>query len=316
MAVTPEFNEQTFFDGELYIKEPLQLPSRYDVNPKTTETPEKASVEADIDGVQLTIDDIELAEIEPPVDFTEAKQPKKRVAFGGFVKPTEYDPAGEHDLESVTEAQVNWMGPNNLRRILFSRRGAPDASLRIGNLLVNPYEHGNFVRHPRAFAAQARSSVLGTNEPGDEKDAASRRAINHQLHPKLDPMIDYVGKLTTARDEVLELLKEQRSPGFAHKSPDWMVKHISTAWLEFEGILHVLRIERGWNDQQAHDAKTAFIARLVTGSQTTRVGHWLEMTRLSNDYLGRRIGVFTTNIAQIKKLLVEHSLPPADDEAA
>lgn len=299
----------TLFDPELYVREPIVFPSQYDVGTQKTLTTE-ATHPIEFDGTQLTIDDIEF-----PVDFTEAKQPKKRVAFGGFVKPTEYDPAGEHDLESVTPAQVNWMRPNNLRKILFTRRDAPDTSLRIGNLLVNPYEHGGFIRYPRAHAAQAKSSVLGTNEPGDEKDAAARRAINHQLDRKLEPMKDHVGKLTLAQSDILELLKEQRMPGFAHKSPDWMVDHISTAWLEFEGILHVLRIERGWNDKQAHDAKTAFIARLVTGSQSTRVGHWLDATKLAHDYLDRRIGVFTTNIVEIEKIIADNPLPPVDEAA-
>jgi len=95
-----------------------------------------------------------------------------------------------------------------------------------------------------------------------------------------------------------------------------MTANIATTWLEFMNILHVIRQQGGWDNQTAHKAEAALIAHLVTGSQRTRVGHWIGMTRLAVDYLDARIGKFSDNVDEVKVILQNYPLPEDTDAAA
>jgi len=309
----------TLYDPKLYTVGQLVLPDRYRIKSEELESKEESTTSNIYEGEQLTLDEEISRALDnnsaAPIGEQQRAQNKRKRAFGGFLKPAYYDPSGEHDLDQVTETEKSWMRPSRLRRELFS---APRmaTSLRLGGVSVNAVEYGKFIRSPQEYAAQAYSSVLGENDLSEEKIAAAKRAVNHQLSRRLTPMEEHLSKLQYARGDVLKLLREERSPGFAHKSPEWMTENIATTWLEFMNILHVIRQQRGWDNQTAHKAEAALIAHLVTGSQRTRVGHWIGMTRLAVDYLDARIGKFSDNVDEVKVILQNYPLPEDTDAAA
>lgn len=231
-------------------------------------------------------------------------QRAKLVAFGRFVKPELYDVFGEYDLSNVTDEEKTWMGAANLARPLF-KPTRNENSLIVDNIGLNAYEYGIIVRSPVGLGRSAVSRVLGVNEIDDERIAATKRGRRHYFEVKFPLMQEHESKMTAGRIEIKDLLKEAKKPGYAHKNEAWMKEHLSAAWQEFQTILDVAHLQRGWDDDKRKRAEAALLSRLTQGSQRDRVKNWLEMLHLADDYLGARIALFTDRISQIAQELPE-----------
>lgn len=250
----------------------------------------------------------------PEVGRVPTKETKRRgniVAFGGFVKPTQYDPAGEHDLSKVSSAERAWMTEEQIAKALFTPP-KDETALVVDNIALNPYEYGLVVRYPRALARKAVAHVLGDNDLDQDRLAASKRGVLHFFEVKRDPMAEHLAKLQLARRDVRSLLREEKNPGFAHKSPEWMIEHIGATWSEFQIMLDVLRVQRGWDDAKAVRSQAAFISYLTQGPQRTRVSHWKGMTELASNYLGARIHLFGSRLKVVDEKIAENPLQEKD----
>lgn len=224
------------------------------------------------------------------------------VAFGKFVKPEMYDVFGDYDLSNLSDTEKVWMTADRIGEALF-RPPRNERALIVDSIGLNPYEYGILARSPMGLARHALSHVLQDNDLDDERMAASQRGQVHILESKRDPMSEHVEKLRAARHDVQALHGEAKKPGYAHKTDMWMKEHLSTAWLEFQTMLDVMRVQRGWNDETSGRAQAALINYLSQGSQRDRVKHWKEMIELSENYLRARIILFSGRIREIDNKL-------------
>ena len=65
----------------------------------------------------------------------------KRVAFGGFVKPENYDIYGDYDFELLSDAEKEWMNPEKLRSVLMPEEKGSNADLAVDGVLLNQTEY-------------------------------------------------------------------------------------------------------------------------------------------------------------------------------
>lgn len=232
----------------------------------------------------------------PPRDQLD---PDQRVAFGRFVKTELYDIFGEHDLESLTDQEKAWVYPSHLGPMLFT---APaEVELQIQGLSLNPLEFQILARWPRALARHAVAKTLGVNELDAERLAASRRSIEHTFETKREAMTDHVDKMAAHRADINRLQRRVRTPGYAHETAQYMKQLIASSWQEFQDILDVLHVQRGWEDETRQRVDSAMVSYLTQGAQNTRIGHWKEMLGLADAYLGARTALFRNRIKQVSR---------------
>lgn len=227
------------------------------------------------------------------------------VAFGGFVKPEMYDVFGEYDLSGVTDAERQWMKPEQLTSILFD--SGRDARFTVDGISLNAYEHGLLARFPHRLIETAQQRSLKDNDLDDELIATSKRAQIHALEQKQIGMSEHRLKLQEQRQLIRELRREAKKPGYAHHPARWMKERTSAAWLEFKTILDVAHIQREWDDEQRGRAEAALIHLLTSGSQRSRVGNWQAMIDLSDNYLSARIHIFGDRTKKTVRLLQKHN---------
>ncbi len=252
-------------------------------------------------GHAATQDTLPGLEMDPIVESTRTPL----VAFGKFVKPEMYDVFGEYDLGTLTPAEKAWVDPNKLAPILFDP--PKEAELVVDRVALNPYEYRLILRSPQGLARTALSGVLGDNDLDNERIEASKRGRTHALEAKHEAMSEHVGKLQERRKDMKELLREAKTPGYAHKTEERMKELTSAAWLEFKTIIDVIHVQRGWDDEKRKRAETAVVNYLTQGSQRERVGHWWEMIQLADNYLGARIHVFRDRVKKAQELIAKSS---------
>ncbi|MDQ3093696.1 MAG: hypothetical protein M3Q70_00780 [bacterium] len=254
--------------------------------------------------------------------FEETEKPKdpkvrtKKVAFGGFVKPELYDVFGEHNFNLLTPAEKAWKADEALGKVLFEPP-KPDPQdeeaqarfLTVDGYSFNAHEYRMLIRSPRALARKTVAHVLGDNDITDTKQEASQRGVGHVMNKLSEPMQEHVAKLREARTEVQELAREAKSPGFAHRSEEWMTGHLSTVWKEFQTMLDIMHVQKGWDDEKRQAASTALLHFLSSGPQRQRTGRWQTMISLADGYLGARITVFDNRIKQ-----AADRIPTANDQ--
>lgn len=225
----------------------------------------------------------------------------KRVAFGRYVKPEMYDVFGDYDLGDVTDNEKQWMTAENLGLSLFEQDSAVPYTVR--GVALNTTEYGLLARHPKRLAEAAEQKSLKDKDLDDEVIATAKRAEIHALENKLEVMMAHSAKLAEQRRLIKELSSEARKPGFAHKSPERMKELISAAWIEFTGMLDVVHVQRGWDDDKRKRAETTLIHYLTQGSQRGRVANWQAMIGLADGYLGARLNLFGTRTRETAELL-------------
>lgn len=235
-------------------------------------------------------------------------QREPKVAFGGFVKPEMYDIFGEHDLDTVTDAEKQWMQPEKLEAILLNPpRGTKNV---VDGISITSREHQTLVRshNPEYIAGVAFSGVTKDYDIDDELLASAKRGEVHVLEEKRRGMADYREKLLERRTNIRVLQKEVRSPGFAHKTSVEMRSLINEAWQEFTNMLDVVHIQRDWNDEKREKAEAALMHYLTQGSSRDRVGHWNQMLTLASVYLSKRQNLFKRRIQSVDGALHERGI--------
>ena len=232
---------------------------------------------------------------------------QKRVAFGGFVKPENYDIYGEYDFDTLTEAEKAWMNPSKLRSILMPQEKAGREDLAVDGVLLNQTEYSIIVRSPDQLGKFAVANVLKDKDLTDDVINAGNRARIRVLSQKEDAMVFHTDSIKESRKDLRELRKQISMPGFAHKTPERMKQLTSVAWNEYMNILDVLRVQREWNDEKHEQAKTALTFYLTQGSQRDRVKHWDEMSELADQYMTVRIALFTNRIRTVRLEIDKYS---------
>ena len=225
---------------------------------------------------------------------------QKRVAFGGFVKPENYDIYGDYDFETLTDAEKEWMNPDKLRSILMPEEKGSNTDLAVDNVLLNQTEYSIIVRSPYQLGEFAVNNVLRDKDLTDDVIQTSIRGRVHVLSQKQENMISHTDLIKDNRSDLRELRKEISMPGFAHKTPERMKQLTSVAWNEYMNILDVLRVQRDWNDEKHDQARSALTHYLTQGSQRDRVQHWGEMSGLADQYMTVRISLFTNRIRKVQ----------------
>lgn len=229
------------------------------------------------------------------------------VAFGRFVKPETHDVFGEYDLATVSEEEQRWMTAQRLTGILFDR--GPRFGLGIvDGVRVNTEEYGLVARHPNWIANTVISRVLGDREVDDARIEKAQTRAAESLERKSEKMYDYVRGLELKRDNIGDLAREARTPGFAHKKEERMTELFGTALGEFNNMLNVAHVQREWNDETRFRAHTTLLHYLTSGSQRTRVQNWQAMLSLSDRYLDARIYLFRNRIRRTGEFLTSMSL--------
>jgi hypothetical protein len=231
------------------------------------------------------------------------KPAQKLVAFGGFVKPENYDIYGDYDFETLTESQIAWMNPDKLRSILISQGRGSNTDLAVDGVLLNQTEYSKIVRSPNHLGVYAINTVLKDKDLSNDVMQSGNRNRIRVLAQKEDEMSTHRDLIKENRTLLRELRKEISMPGFAHKTPERMMQLTSVAWNEYMNILDVLRIQRGWSDEKHQQAKTALTFYLTQGAQKDRVKHWDDMTTLADQYMTVRISLFTNRVRKVRALI-------------
>lgn len=235
--------------------------------------------------------------------LTQTESRPQFVAFGGFVKPEMYDVFGEYDLEDLSAREKAWISPTQFGEMLFNP--SCDAKFVVDDVGLNTYEYKLIARSPQKLAETAFSNTLSDNDVDDERLAASKRSEIHALESKQAAMEEHGAKLKERRLDIKELKREARKPGYAHKTPERMRELINVAWQEFQTVLDVAHVQRGWDDEKRARAQAAFIYYLTQGSQPTRVRHWQAMLDVVDNYLGARIHILTKRDSLVTRLLAQ-----------
>lgn len=246
-------------------------------------------------------------------NITEPSPPKDpRVAFGGFVKPEMYDVFGEHDYESLSDAEKLWVYPSRIAPYLFDAPVDAEMAVRYtargghnGSLALPSAEFNWIVRYPRALGRSSIAGALSDHDLSDERIAASERARVHVFQKKLVTMEEHTAKLVERRQEINRLKNRIHAAGYAHEKASNMKQLISGVWQEGITILDVLHVQRGWNDAQRARAETALAFYLTSGAQPTKISHWKEFSGLTESYLAARSGLFKDRIRVVKAQLGE-----------
>jgi hypothetical protein len=224
----------------------------------------------------------------------------KRVAFGGFVKPENYDIYGDYDFDTLSDVEKAWMNPDKLRSILMPMEKGNNTSISVDGVLLNQTEYSIIVRSPNQLGIYAVANVLKDKDLTDDVIQAGNRARIRILSQKEEAMSFHKDRIKENRTLLRELRKEISTPGFAHKTPERMKQLTSVAWNEYMNILDVLRVQREWNDEKHNQAKTALTYYLTQGAQKDRVKHWDEMTELADQYMTVRISLFTNRVRKVQ----------------
>lgn len=245
-------------------------------------------------------DEREESESDAKAKSKKVRPPK--VAFGGFVKSEIYDLFGDHDLSDLTQAEKDWFTTARLTDLILAT--GPGTPFVVDNVRFNPHEYSLIVRSPQHFGRAIEARELADAEDiNDEQLAAGQRAVRSDLGHKLRVMTNHSVELKRRHDLVSTLQREAKTPGFAHVSPERMAELIGVAWNEFQNMLDVVRLERGWDDAKQHRAESALINYLTQGSQRDRVANWQGMINLANQYLYRRIAIFEQRRQEVHGIL-------------
>jgi hypothetical protein len=254
-----------------------------------------------------------IAETEP------TERPHNLVAFGRFLKTEIYDIFGEHDLESLTDAERAWITPDRLDSILILDRDRPRRKKEeelcvVDDTSLIPHEYNLLARSPRSMGAAAYASVLKDEDLDDERQAAAERSIGHTLSGKLEPMQYHLLGLMERSNDLSRLHKEAAQPGYAHQTELTMKSWLGEAWQEFTTMLDAVRVQRNWDDEQRKRADAAMINYLTKGSQRDRTAHWQSMLALARTYLDRRVQLFQNRIIAVEDLLA-NTAETGDDQS-
>lgn len=283
-------------------KEPtlFELPSLEpeSVNPNENSM-DLSDASQDLEGINAIVD----GDLSEPEDNLKKL---KLVAFGGFVKPEQYDIFGEHDFSDLTEKEKSWFDADKFRELIINN--PTNYQFVVDEVALNPYEYNLIARSPSHLGKFAVAKVLNDNDLSDERISASQRAPVHVLTQKIEAMTNHDNKLREQLSFVRELRKEIRAPGFAHKTEERMKLLISASWNEFTTMLDVMSLQRGWDDDKRQRAETALLFYLTQGGQSLRISKWAKMTKVADDYLVLRKTTFSRKINQSERELTQYPL--------
>ncbi len=227
----------------------------------------------------------QLPGLEKPIDLG------SRNAFGRVPKP-EYFGIDPSEFSDVTDEERLAVAVDHCftRRLYSGKEGET-----VDGLALNSVEYEAIVRSPAAFAVAAAARTnsareLDTNR--ERRDATVQRSVEHAAESKQERAEKVIAGLEAERASLQRLLKEMRTPGYAHMSEADMRILAETARTSFDNLLEVVGSQAGWTPHQRERAEKAMNARLFDSNYKNAFGYWEDLTTLAERYDGQKINLF------------------------
>lgn len=249
-----------------------------------------------------------MPDVNTPETINSVENERIRVAFGGFLKPELYDDQLVTPKIDISETERAWFDVKRIKKILLGPVSYEEyqSDDRSDGVLLSAAERTALVRSPTMLARTALDRTINASiDQTDDRIEAAQRSSGHALKKKLEKMQQVSDGIGVRLSDIVELEKEAKTPGYAHKSPERMAELISASWQELLNITDVLQMKRGWSDEQKMKFRQAAKDYLTTGSQRQRVKHWRELLQLQSTYLSRKSRVFKKQIAKTIPMITD-----------
>ncbi len=233
--------------------------------------------------------------------------PNRKYAFGGFIKAEIYDVFGELPTDELTQAEKDWFTPRRLEQICLvshEDKQVYNERERFAGVLLSAYERTALLYAPENLGNRALARTLNASTEVDEEAIErSKRSSVHAIERKVEGMKAHTESLTTRRSDIIELHKEARAPGYAHKPKERMQQLFSASWQELLNLVDILQEKRGYDDEQKQKLLASAVNYLTTGPQKDRVKNWKELLEFQIRYLNARVGIFERRIKVSESVL-------------
>jgi hypothetical protein len=223
--------------------------------------------------------------------FEKAIDLSSRNAFGRVPK-SEYFGIDPHEFDDVSDKDRAYADVE----YCFTRRLYGGTSgLVVDGLALNPGEYEAIVRSPSAFAVAiaARTTnarILDGNI--QRREEAVSRSVGHAITSKRERAVLVIKGLEAEQAALQKLLKEMKSPGYAHMSEADMRILAETARTSFDNLLDVVGRQAGWSPEQRKRAERAMNARLFDSDYRQSFAYWKKLTTVAERYVGQKINLF------------------------
>lgn len=228
----------------------------------------------------------------PKTEDTPAPQPSPRSrrggAFGGALKRRlEQKSATSAEKNSYTSADILALSPIKLGRQLFGHEG--DQAYR--GVVFTSKEFGAITFAPQTLAKRVGNRVLeGTVDRSPTERLARRDEVVYEtLDRQQERVSNCLAELEIDRDVFETLLKEMRSPGYAHMSQDdidALVAHSEGVYVSmFEAIL----TNRGMGSERVTSLTAAMYHLLEDVPYKQAFGYRRHLTTLGLDWTRAKI---------------------------
>lgn len=209
----------------------------------------------------------------------------KRAAFGR-VPRTEFTGIKPEELKTqITDEDLEHASPNYLRSNLFVENGG----FAYNGILFRPDEYEVIVRSHRAFGRAVVGKTLKARAIDynvDRRNAAAGRSETHAFEGKLEPMQDMIKGYKKELENLERLVKEMRSPGYAHMSEiDLRVLANNVREVSFKNIVQTVALSHGWDGELTKGALKALDYQLASEDYKANFRYWRSMTDLALSYV-------------------------------
>jgi hypothetical protein len=181
----------------------------------------------------------------------------------------------------------------------------PGGAARSGYVALTPSEYGLIVRNPEAFSRAVRNKTLASRPEGDPHTQAANRSVQYALENKdktqkyvtstLEPWLSLLGKFNQAA----------ANPGLSLMGSEvTMRQNFETFRTNILGnMLEALRVQRGWNDEQADFARRTIDARMFIDRENNQhIAYFAGLVAASQFYFGHKTALFKDRLYQSKQL--------------
>ena len=203
------------------------------------------------------------------------------------------------EADKIPELAKQNVQPQVIRAGLLGPQGRHS----VNGIVLNPAEYQLVVRSPKSFLNSVQATTLKANQniPNDvrlqEKElksgklALEAKAASHEV---------YLTTLAQEKDILSELLKWQRTPGFAHSTQIDIVSYANQAWnLTFRGMLQTLKHQHHLTAAEHIDMTNAMAHRLFRGPQRQRMEYWGGMLEVALEYTRAKNSLFTHRLHKV-----------------
>ena len=231
----------------------------------------------------------------------------KRAAFGRVPHAEFFKADTEALKDEVTAEDLQKVNPDFLRSNLFVEKGG----FAYNGILFRPDEYEVIVRSHRAFGKSAlgktlKARAIDTNV--DRRNAAAGRSQTHAFEAKLEPIQDMIQGYEKEQANLDRLLKEIRSPGYAHMSEiDLRVLANSVKEISLKNLIQTVALSQAWDSETTKGAFKALNYRLHSEDYRANFRYWGSMSQLAMRYVNAKNALARVNHRQTARRVEEKS---------